>query len=278
MSVENLSPANGLYLGPMWAGFHDGTFDLYNTSQMIDNTFAPLVEDANPSQLLTLFMSENDNFKQGVISGLDGTAIPPVIDPGETAFVNIDVDTSSPATRFFSYMAKIAPSNDAFIGNEQPTQYPVFNGSGTFTPVTIMVTGQQVLDAGVEVNDELPQNTYFFGQTGAGNGQPQDGFVQTHPGFIGSVANPGVKQILADSRFVNADFKVGGFNVAKIKIELASGACPADLNGDGLVNSSDLGLLLGAWGSNSGAADINHDGVVNSTDLSLLLGGWGLCQ
>ena len=24
--------------------------------------------------------------------------------------------------------------------------------------------------------------------------------------------------------------------------------CPADLNGDGLVNGADLGLLLGGWG------------------------------
>jgi len=54
-------------------------------------------------------------------------------------------------------------------------------------------------------------------------------------------------------------------------------ACIADITGDGAVGSSDLGVLLGAWGSNDPAADINGDGVVNSQDLAILLGSWGPC-
>lgn len=49
---------------------------------------------------------------------------------------------------------------------------------------------------------------------------------------------------------------------------------PADLNGDGVVDGADLGLLLGAWGG-SGLGDINGDGVVDGADLGLLLGAWG---
>jgi T5SS/PEP-CTERM-associated repeat protein len=52
-----------------------------------------------------------------------------------------------------------------------------------------------------------------------------------------------------------------------------------DLNGDGVVNVSDLLLLLGAWGtcpsSGSCPADLNNDGVVNVSDLLLLLANWG---
>jgi hypothetical protein len=47
-----------------------------------------------------------------------------------------------------------------------------------------------------------------------------------------------------------------------------------DLNGDGVVDGADLGLLLGAWGG-SGPADLNGDGVVDGADLGLLLGAWG---
>jgi hypothetical protein len=47
-----------------------------------------------------------------------------------------------------------------------------------------------------------------------------------------------------------------------------------DLNGDGVVNGADLGLLLGAWGS-AGPGDLNGDGTVNGADLGLLLGAWG---
>lgn len=53
-------------------------------------------------------------------------------------------------------------------------------------------------------------------------------------------------------------------------------ACPADLDGDGFVNSADLAALLGGWGG-PGPADLNLDGSVNSADLASLLGAWGPC-
>jgi len=51
-------------------------------------------------------------------------------------------------------------------------------------------------------------------------------------------------------------------------------ANPADLNGDGVVDGADLGLLLGQWGTD-GPADLNNDDVVDGADLGLLLGQWG---
>ena len=54
--------------------------------------------------------------------------------------------------------------------------------------------------------------------------------------------------------------------------------CPADLTGDGRVDGSDLGVLLGAWGACQGcAADIDASGTVNGADLSVMLGSWGDC-
>lgn len=47
----------------------------------------------------------------------------------------------------------------------------------------------------------------------------------------------------------------------------------ADLNGDGLVNGADIGILLGQWGG-PGSADLNRDGTVNGSDLGMLLGQW----
>lgn len=47
----------------------------------------------------------------------------------------------------------------------------------------------------------------------------------------------------------------------------------ADLSGDGAVNATDLGILLGQWGSTSNpSADLNGDGRVDSADLAILLG------
>jgi uncharacterized protein (DUF2141 family) len=50
----------------------------------------------------------------------------------------------------------------------------------------------------------------------------------------------------------------------------------ADINGDGSVDSADLGILLSSWGACAGcAADINGDGGVDSADLGALLAAWG---
>ena len=52
--------------------------------------------------------------------------------------------------------------------------------------------------------------------------------------------------------------------------------CPADLNRDGAVSGSDLGLLLGNWGL-VGLGDLDVDGTIGGSDLGLLLGAWGAC-
>ena len=64
-----------------------------------------------------------------------------------------------------------------------------------------------------------------------------------------------------------------------IRVEAGSPPCVGDINDDGEVNAADLGLLIGGWGSCTGACegDLNDDGVVDAADLGLLIGGWGLC-
>jgi len=47
----------------------------------------------------------------------------------------------------------------------------------------------------------------------------------------------------------------------------------ADINSDGKVDVTDLGILLSNWGA-SGSADINNDGKVDVVDLGILLSNW----
>ena len=61
--------------------------------------------------------------------------------------------------------------------------------------------------------------------------------------------------------------------------ECEGGDCPADLDGDGVVGSTDLITLLGAWGDNPGhPADFDGDDLVGTSDLIQLLGSWGPCE
>ncbi len=48
----------------------------------------------------------------------------------------------------------------------------------------------------------------------------------------------------------------------------------ADVNHDGVVNASDLGMLLAGWGG-GGATDVNGDGTTDSLDVGILLADWG---
>jgi hypothetical protein len=50
---------------------------------------------------------------------------------------------------------------------------------------------------------------------------------------------------------------------------------PSDLNGDGIVDSIDLSILVSRWGSSDATADINNDGTVDALDLSVLVSNWG---
>ncbi|MCA9290633.1 MAG: FG-GAP repeat protein [Phycisphaerales bacterium] len=71
--------------------------------------------------------------------------------------------------------------------------------------------------------------------------------------------------------------RIGGANDASGSgiISLNCLLCdPADLNGDGVVGSADLSILLAAWGA-SGPSDLDGDGVTGSADLALLLAAWG---
>ncbi|HMN97215.1 MAG TPA: CotH kinase family protein [Phycisphaerales bacterium] len=53
---------------------------------------------------------------------------------------------------------------------------------------------------------------------------------------------------------------------------------PGDLNGDGIVDGADLGILLGSWGPCAECADcpadLNGDCAVDGADLGVLLGAW----
>ncbi len=62
---------------------------------------------------------------------------------------------------------------------------------------------------------------------------------------------------------------------ARLEIDVRTGSnCAlADIDCDGHVNGSDLGLLLGNWGS-PGPGDLNGDGNTDGTDLGILLGEW----
>jgi hypothetical protein len=53
--------------------------------------------------------------------------------------------------------------------------------------------------------------------------------------------------------------------------------CPGDLDGNRVVDGTDISRVLGWWGSSDANADVDGNGVVDGGDLTIILGGWGDC-
>lgn len=210
VSIENLSPENGAFLTPLWFGFHDGRFDTYDRGRPVSPGLESLAEDGATELISQEFDLANFGTTQGTITGTDGTPGP--IDPGETATFTVTLDGSDPTSRFFNYASMIIPSNDFFIANGNELAHPIFDEQGNFIGADFIVLGSSVLDAGSEVNDEIPENTAFFGQQNPNTGTPENGVVTLANGFISG------GNILSDPRFANADFTAPGFQVARIRV------------------------------------------------------------
>jgi hypothetical protein len=142
----------------------------------------------------------------------DGTLFGPSgpIAPGASTTSSFALDSSQ--LTYFSYASMVIPSNDAFIANGNPQQFQIFDGAGFVGGVDFTVLGTAVLDAGTEVTDEIPMNT----------GTPQNGVVTLHPGFMAM----GMGGILDDEMFENANFKLPGYQVARITVTATPTSVP----------------------------------------------------
>jgi hypothetical protein len=211
VTVENLAPPNGTVISPVWFGLHDGTFTTFALGAPASGALERMAEDGNSGPLTREFSRVNAGVVQGTLFGLDDALNS--IAPGSTVSMTILVDSRSSNSRYLSFAGMVIPSNDAFFGNENPRTYEVFSESGRLQPIDIIVNGSDVLDAGTEVNDEAPfhaagGSTVFLVNAGV----PEGGVVRVHDGY-----QPG-SRLLSGPPFNNANFKVGGYRVARIRV------------------------------------------------------------
>lgn len=170
VSVTNEGNSD-FFLTPLWFGLHDGTFDTFNAGDAASSSLEAIAEEGDVSGLQGDFSGVTG--QQGVAANAAGFSGAPVIDPGETAMASVAIQNAS-AYRYFSYASMVIPSNDAFIANDNPMAYEVFDASGTFTgPLTIQVFGNNIWDAGTEVNN----TTGAAFSTVGGVGTDQNGVI-----------------------------------------------------------------------------------------------------
>ncbi|MEM7384248.1 MAG: spondin domain-containing protein [Verrucomicrobiota bacterium] len=205
VTLENLSPADGAFLTPVWVGLHDGSFDIYDRDAPASGGLERLAEDGNTGPLSEMFSHSDEEGMQATIAS--NGAIPPLA-PGEKVSHAFQVDSDD--QRYFSYASMVIPSNDAFIANGDPKAHPLFDDKDRFIGRSFLVKGSAVLDAGTEVNDEEPANTAFLGQAAPDTGDVEGGVVTSHPGFQAG------GNIL--SAFPGADFTAEGSYLLRVTL------------------------------------------------------------
>ncbi len=109
-----------------------------------------------------------------------------------------------------------------------------------------------------------------------------DSLAGTSVSFAGDVNDDGFDDIIIGAR--RFDSEGDGEGACYVIFGFAGNGCPldnslADLNGDLVVGSADLSILIGSWGDcgdpQDCPADIDGNGTVGSEDLALLIGLWG---
>ena len=168
----NNQPTGGFSTSPVFVGVHDGTFDMFNSGSAASPALEALAELGDSAGLASAINGH------GVSGSLTTPAPTPQFTPGESRTINLNV--TNPAThRFFSFASMFVPSNDFFVGNDNPLQYPVFNTNGSFAgPLTIMISGTGLWEAQTEVNSTSLGIAFVTGQN-ATLGTAQTGSLAT---------------------------------------------------------------------------------------------------
>ena len=227
VTIENLAPRSGTFQTPHWVGFHDGTFDIYDGNTPADNDPVPadprrsverLAEDGNTGPIIETFAEIQPTGIDGTIPGPNGA-----LGPGEITSQSFVLDSHNLAHRYFSYASMVLPSNDFWYANGNPLQHAVFDDSGNFIAEDFFVTNDNLLDAGTEKNDEVPENTAFFGQSTPDTGVDEGGVILDFRGDDGepqfTFIPKGSGGVLDDPRFAMADFNKNGYSVVKISFK-----------------------------------------------------------
>ena len=176
--VTNLAAPNSIAFAPTHLGFHRGLFDAFNIGGRAGAGIISVAEGGAGGQWQRDFEAADPTATRGTIGG--------ALLPGESRSMRFTVNTS--VNNFFTFASMVIPSNDFFIGNDNPMQYRLFDDAGNLMITSISQRAGQIWDAGSETfsiegaafivngNNDLrtPQNSvvsFNFAELAGFNGQ-----------------------------------------------------------------------------------------------------------
>jgi hypothetical protein len=239
ISFTNNASGGDIFFTPIFTAVHTGSFDTFDTDATASAALEALAEDGDVGGLVAdanaFDAVAGQSARAGVIFGTDGASGafnggmsgPPLLEPGETSSVEVDVNgIAGFGPGYLSFLSMILPSNDFFIGNDNPLGLQIFDSNGVFLDtgkgyIEIDVLYNAVYDAGTELNAD-----------------GSDGILENSPFAVGSAQGPGTANVGPDENGV-----------------VRNVAATAGLNLSNLIGAQTPGGFIGAVPS--GAAGNN---------------------
>ncbi len=167
VTIENLAPANTVSFAPLRFGFGNGTFDAFNIGEEAGEAIISVAEGGSGSAWLPAFADADPG---AVIASSMGPLLPGATQ--EVGTFRLDTVTN----RFFTFANMVVPSNDLFLGNDNPMAFNLFDDDGNLVIFDITQTASQIWNNGSEVAD--PANAAFIEGGVNANRTPENGVVE----------------------------------------------------------------------------------------------------
>jgi hypothetical protein len=248
VTFENLAPTDSVSFAPIRLGFGNGTFDAFNAGEVATDPIISVAERGTGNTWFPAFSAAEPNAVLGSIVG--GGALPQIVPIGNananrasSGSQTFMVDTS--VNRFFTFASMVLPSNDLFIGNDDPREYELFDAAGNLLIDEIFVPVGEIWDAGSEV--AIPLNGAFVVGGTNSNRVEQNGVVSFDSSELAAFNGFMTAQGYA---FTNAGL-TGGTNIGRISFSVTAVPEPSSLAFVGLMG---VGVVLRRYRKGSAKA------------------------
>lgn len=167
VKVQNLAPENSVSFAPLRFGFHNGSFDAFNAGEAAGQPIISVAEGGSGADWFPAFQAADPGAVLGSVGG--------ALTPGATA-TSMTFLVNTRDNPFFTFASMVVPSNDHFIGNDNPMQYRLFDKAGNLLISQIDQQASQIWDNGSEITDPLAAAFLVGGTNGLRT--PENGVVR----------------------------------------------------------------------------------------------------
>jgi hypothetical protein len=166
VTIQNIAPVNSVAFAPLRVGFGNGSFDAFNNGTTATAPIISIAEGGSGSAWFPAFSAADPTAVLGSV-GMGALL------SGQSATAMFTVDSMT--NNFFTFASMVLPSNDFFIGNDNPQAYRLFDSFGNLAITSIDQSASQIWNAGSEAFDPL-NSAFIQGGTNALR-TPENGVV-----------------------------------------------------------------------------------------------------